>query len=114
MILGVGHQSTRERLMVVREAVKMGVQRIEVNHVNYPMTWLTPEQCKQFADMGAYIGIYAMDMGNFYTMDEVMPISTDAAHVELRNLYKTNIHEQQRKNNEISDDNNNLKLIPIF
>ena len=74
MILGVGHQSTRERLMVVREAVKMGVQRIEINHVNYPMTWLTPEQCKQFADMGAYIGIYAMDMGNFYTMDEVIPI----------------------------------------
>jgi hypothetical protein len=74
MVLGIGHQSTRERFIVAREAVKMGIQRIEVNHVNYPMTWLTPKQCKEFVDLGAYIGIYAMDMGNFYTMDEVMPI----------------------------------------
>ena len=73
MVLGVGHQSTRERLMVVREAVKMGVQRIEINHVNYPLTWLTPEQCKMFADLGAYIGIYAIDE-TFYTWDDVMAI----------------------------------------
>ena len=74
MVLGVGHQSTRERLMVVKEAIRIGVKRIEINHVNYPMTWLTPEQCKDFADLGAFIGIYAMDMGNFYTMEEVMAI----------------------------------------
>ncbi len=74
MVLGVGHESTRERLMVVREAVKMGVQRIEINHVNYPLTWLTPEQCKVFADLGAYLGIYALDFGLFYTMDDLMGI----------------------------------------
>ena len=73
MVLGVGHQSTRERLMVVKEAVKMGVQRIEINHVNYPLTWLTPEQCQMFADLGAYIGIYAIDE-TFYTWDDVMAI----------------------------------------
>ncbi len=74
MVLGVGHQSTRERLMVVREAVKMGVQRIEMNHINYPLTWLTPEQCKVFADLGAYIGIYSLDIGRFYTMDDALAI----------------------------------------
>ncbi len=73
MVLGVGHQSTRERLMVTKEAVKLGVQRIEINHVNYPLSWLTPEQCKTFADLGAYIGIYAIDE-TFYTLDDIMAI----------------------------------------
>jgi hypothetical protein len=94
IVLGVGHQSTRERLMVVREAVKMGVQRIEVNHVNFPMTWTTPEQCKMFVDLGAYIGIYAVEFGVQYTMDDVMAIykavgperivlAADCGHIEV-------------------------------
>lgn len=74
MVLGVGHQSTRERLIVVREAVKMGVKRIEINHVNHPMTCLTPEQCKTFADLGAYLGIYDMGGPVLYSFDEVMVI----------------------------------------
>jgi len=74
MVLGVGHQSTKERLAVVKEAVKMGIKRIEVNHVNYPLTWLTPEQCKLFADLGAYLGIYAIDVARFYTLDDLMAI----------------------------------------
>ncbi len=93
MVLGVGHQSVRERLMVVREAVKMGVKRIEINHVNYPLVWLTPEQCKIFADLGAYIGIYAMEIGVDYTWDDVMAIykavgperivfASDCGHIE--------------------------------
>jgi len=93
MVLGVGHQSTRERLAVVREAVKMGVKRIEINHVNYMMSWLTPEQCKIFADLGAYIGIYAMQLGIDYTLDDVLAIynavgaerivlGSDCGHVE--------------------------------
>lgn len=74
MVLGVGHQSTKERLTVVKEAVKMGIKRIEVNHVNYPLTWLTPEQCKLFADLGAYLGIYAIDVARFYSLDDLMAI----------------------------------------
>jgi len=73
MVLAPCHQSTRERWIVVKEAVKMGVERIEIIHVNYPLTWLTPEQCKMFADLGAYIGIYAIDE-TFYTWDDVMAI----------------------------------------
>jgi len=93
MVLGVGHQSTRERLMVVREAVKMGVQRIEINHVNFAMTWTTPEKCKVFADLGAHIGIYAMEIGVDYTWDEVVAMykavgperivfASDCGHIE--------------------------------
>lgn len=74
IVLGVGHQSTRERLMVVREAVKMGVQRIEITHANFALTWTTPEQCKTFADLGAYIGIYALAEGIDYAWDDVMAI----------------------------------------
>jgi hypothetical protein len=74
MVLGVGHQSTKERMAIVKEAVKMGIQRIEVNHVNFPLTWLTPEQCKLFTDMGAYLGIYAIDVGRFYTLDDLIAI----------------------------------------
>jgi len=93
MVLGICHQSTRERLAVVKEAVKMGVQRIEICHANFPLTWLTPEQCKVFADLGAYIGIYAMEIGVDYTWDEVMAMykaigperivfASDCGHIE--------------------------------
>ena len=51
----------------------MGVKRIEITHVQAPMSWLTPEQCKIFADMGAYIGLYHMDP-SFYTWDDMMAI----------------------------------------
>jgi hypothetical protein len=76
MVLGVGHQSARERLMVVREAVKRGVKRIEINHVNYPLSWLTPDQCKMFADLGAYLGVYALDTGHphLYTWEDILAI----------------------------------------
>lgn len=74
MVLGTGHNSTRERLIVVREAVKMGLERIEVIHPNHPVSWLTPEQCKTFAGLGCFIGIYAMDIGLTYTWDDVMAI----------------------------------------
>jgi len=93
MVLGVGHQSTRERLMVVREAIKLGVQRIEITHVQFPLVWTTPEQCKIFADLGAYIGVYAMEIGVDYTWDDVMAIykavgperivlASDSGHIE--------------------------------
>ena len=93
MVLGLCHQSTRERLAVIQEAVKMGVKRIEVLHANFAMTWLTPEQCKLFADLGAYIGIYAMDIGVDYTWDDAMAMykavgperivfGSDCGHIE--------------------------------
>lgn len=73
MVLGIGHQSTRERLALVREAVSLGIQRIEITHVNYPVSWLTPEQCKLFADLGAYISIYAIDDA-YYDWSEIMAV----------------------------------------
>ncbi len=94
MVLGLCHQSTAERFAVVREAVKMGVERIEVNHVNYPLTMVTPEQARELADMGAYIGIYAMHMAPpAFVWDEAMAfykavgperivLGSDTGHIE--------------------------------
>jgi len=73
MVLGVGHQSTRERFAIVREAVALGVKRIEITHVNFPPSWLTPEQCKAMADLGAYISIYAIDDA-YYSWEDVMRV----------------------------------------
>ncbi len=73
MVLSLCHQSTAERFAVVREAVKIGVERIEIGHVNYPLTMTTPEQAKELADMGAYIGIYAMHLSPpAFVWDEAM------------------------------------------
>lgn len=75
MTLGVGHNSTKERFAVVDEAVKIGVKRIEVNHVNYAMTRMTPEQAKTIASKGALVGIYIMEFRPpFFYMDEVLDI----------------------------------------
>lgn len=94
MILGTGHQSTKERLVVVREAVRMGINRIEITHVNFPITRCTPDQCKMFADMGAYIGIYALNCGIDYSWDDIMAIykavgperivlGSDGGHIDM-------------------------------
>jgi hypothetical protein len=73
MVLGVGHQSTKERLALVKEAVTLGIQRIEITHVNFPPTWLTADQCKMFADLGAYISIYSVDEA-YWSWDDVMAV----------------------------------------
>ena len=73
MVLGVGHQSTRERYAIVREAVTLGIQRIEITHVNFPPSWLTPEQCRDLADLGAFISIYAIDDA-YFSWDDVMAV----------------------------------------
>ncbi len=78
MVLGTSHTSTKERYVVIKEAVKRGVNRSEITHVNHPVSWMTPDQCKMFADMGAYIGIYAMDIGVTYTWDDIMPMVKEA------------------------------------
>ncbi|MCK9357997.1 MAG: DUF6282 family protein [Dehalococcoidia bacterium] len=93
MVLGIGHQSTKERLALVKEAVRLGIKRIEITHVNYPPSWLTPEQCRTFADLGAFISIYAID-DSYYSWDDVMAvyravgpermlIASDRGHISL-------------------------------
>jgi len=93
MVLGIGHQSTRERLALVREAVSLGIERIEITHVNYPVSWLTPEQCKLLAGLGAFVSIYAIDDAYYDWSDimavyaavgpERMLIASDRGHISM-------------------------------
>jgi len=60
MVLGLGHESTKDRLIIVEEARKLGLQRIEALHVNCSLTETTPEEAKEFVAKGALISLYAM------------------------------------------------------
>ncbi len=75
MALGVGHQSTKERFIIVDEARKIGVKRIEVNHVNFPLSRMTPEQAKFAASKGALIGLYVIEFRPpLFYIDEALDI----------------------------------------
>jgi hypothetical protein len=58
LILGTGHGSAREVDILVTEAVKLGVQKILVNHPFY-MIGASMEQIAKWAKMGAYIELNA-------------------------------------------------------
>jgi hypothetical protein len=58
MILSLCHQGTKERFIMIDEAKKTGVKKIEVCHPNQVTAKMTVEQMKIAADKGAYIGYY--------------------------------------------------------
>ena len=69
-ILGISHQSTRERFLLIKEAKKAGVQRIVVEHPQLHITKTTIEQMKEMASMGAYLGLcYVAAVPNFISPD---------------------------------------------
>jgi len=69
MMLSLGHQSTRERFIMIDAAKKAGVKRIEIVHPYEPCTRMTMEQMKMATEMGAYLGIYCTDFHMFFSMD---------------------------------------------
>jgi len=58
MVLSLCHQSTKERFIIIDEAKKMGVKRIELCHPNDTMARMTVNQVKIAADKGAYPAYY--------------------------------------------------------
>lgn len=58
MVFSLSHQSVKERLIIIDEARKMGVKRIEVGHPLALTAKMTVEQMKLAADKGAYLGMY--------------------------------------------------------
>lgn len=61
MVLSLCHQSTKERLIIIDEARKMGVKRIELMHPTQVTAKMTVEQMKVAAEKGAFIGFYCVD-----------------------------------------------------
>ena len=72
-VLAMSAISTKERFILIDEAKKMGIKRMEVVHPNQPNSKMTIAQMKIAAEKGAYIGLYchAFDYPQF-SWDEFM------------------------------------------
>lgn len=62
LVLSVCHHTTRERFIIIDDAREAGVKRIEVVHVNQPLTKMSIDQMKMAAGKGAYLGLYANEL----------------------------------------------------
>ena len=58
MVLALCHQTTKERFILLDEAKKAGVKRIEVVHPNFHIFKMSIEEMRMVAEKGAYLGIY--------------------------------------------------------
>jgi hypothetical protein len=75
MVLSLGHQSTKERFILIDEAKKAGIKRIELIHPNQVTNKMTVDQMKIAADKGAYIGYYCTNFRPLqWSWDEFMQV----------------------------------------
>lgn len=66
MILDPCHAGTKQRFVIIREALKLGVKKFVITHPNWNVTKMTHEQMAELAGMGAYIGLFMYgDVPNF-------------------------------------------------
>lgn len=95
MVLGLGHESTKDKFIIVDEARRLGLNRIEAVHANFFLTKLTPEEAKEIASKGVFIGLYALSLAPpYFDFDETLNlikavgaenivIASDGGHPEL-------------------------------
>lgn len=62
MVLGLCHQTTKERFILIDEANKMGVRRIEIVHPNFQIYKMSVDELKMAAEKGAYLGLYCWSL----------------------------------------------------
>jgi predicted metal-dependent TIM-barrel fold hydrolase len=74
MVFSLSHQSVKERFIIIDEARKLGVKRIEVCHPNALTAKMTLDQMKTAASKGAYLGMYCanFETGHMWSWDEFM------------------------------------------
>ena len=72
MVFSLSHQSVKERFIIIDEAKKLGVKRIEVCHPIAITAKMTVQQMKTAADKGAYLGMYCanFEAGHMWSWDE--------------------------------------------
>jgi len=64
IVLGICHQSVKERFVLIDEAKKMGIKRIELVHPTHPINKMTIKEQKTAAKKGAYVGLYCWGLGD--------------------------------------------------
>ncbi|MGO9457582.1 MAG: DUF6282 family protein [Acidimicrobiales bacterium] len=57
-ILDTCHLGTRERLVVIEEARRAGVERVLITHPQFSVNRASPEQQAEMGALGAYVGLY--------------------------------------------------------
>lgn len=95
MVLSLCHQSTKERFIIIDEAKKLGVKRIQICHPNQHTAKMTVEQMKIAAEKGAFISFFCADFGPMHwSWDEFaqatkivgydhLIMGTDCGHIEF-------------------------------
>ena len=73
LVLSLCHHTTRERLIMIDDAKEVGVKRMELVHVNQPLTQMSIDQMKLAASKGAYLGLYGYTLHPpEFVLDEVV------------------------------------------
>ena len=72
MVLGLAHQSTEERFLVVKEAKVLGVRRISADHPQGLINKMTVEQMKEMAEMGVSMCIQHQTIFSHELNDETI------------------------------------------
>lgn len=74
MVLGLCHQKAREQLLLLEEARKAGIRRIELVHPTYSIYKMSVEEMKLAVEKGAYLGIYSFSLNPNFDADLVLRV----------------------------------------
>jgi len=75
LVVGMCHQNTKERLLMIDACRDAGVKRILLIHPQQPSNKMTIDQMKVAAKKGAYMGIYCCDFHPpFFDWNETLDI----------------------------------------
>jgi len=72
MILGLAHQSTEERFIIVKTAKELGVKRISADHPQGLVNKMTVDQMKEMAELGVHMCIQNQTIFSHELNDETL------------------------------------------
>lgn len=83
MVLGLAHQSTEERFIIVKEAKTLGVERISADHPQGLVNKMTVEQMAEMAELGVSMCIQNQTIFSHELNDETMEMLQRVPHDRL-------------------------------
>jgi hypothetical protein len=72
MVLGLAHQSTEERFLIVKESKELGIKRISADHPQGLINKMSVEQMKEMAEMGVSMCIQSQTIFSHELNDETL------------------------------------------
>ena len=74
MVLGLCHQKGKEQLVLLDEARKAGVRRIEIVHPTYSIFKMSIDEMKVAVEKRAYLGIYSFSLNPNFDADLILRV----------------------------------------